>query len=302
MRPITFLSLLLLLLAGCPEPGLLAPTRSDMRSIDTAYDASTVEAATHDEDDLLMQLVVDGGANDQSEPVDLASPPDLWNPLPQMGIVAHWSFDDASRAKDDGPNHNDGIIQGNLKVIPGRVGSALQFDGLSCITVPNSASLDLVGATAVTIMAWVRLDLCAINGGHAVMMKAGEYGHVLGCFSDMSPMETYEATFHANKNGNSSFWGQQVFAGSWHLLVSVWDGKQVVQYLDSQAGMPQILIGAGIVDTVPNSGLGIGCHDVSSDGKVVIYPAFFHGAIDEVVIYNRALGAREIAEYYVATK
>jgi hypothetical protein len=77
-------------------------------------------------------------------------------PAAKKGPVAKYHFDEGSGAvvKDASGNHQNGVVVGEVKWVAGFAGSGLQFDGLSRISIPSSARLNLDGQ--VTITAWVR--------------------------------------------------------------------------------------------------------------------------------------------------
>jgi len=74
-----------------------------------------------------------------------------------------------------------------------------------------------------------------------------------------------------------------VLADEWQLLVFTWDGQDMVCYVD------------GVVEGhVERSGTTIGTND--GDIEIGSYEdARYRGAIDEVLIMNRALSCREVA-------
>ncbi len=45
------------------------------------------------------------------------------------GLMGYWSFDEADEANDLSGNGHDGVIRGNPKVIAGKFGEALEFNG-----------------------------------------------------------------------------------------------------------------------------------------------------------------------------
>lgn len=74
-----------------------------------------------------------------------------------VGLVATYGFDELGglTVSDRSPSANTGTINGATRVVGGRFGGALSFDGTDdWVTVPDAASLDLTGG--MTLEAWVR--------------------------------------------------------------------------------------------------------------------------------------------------
>ena len=71
------------------------------------------------------------------------------------GLVAHWKLDDLGTDAIDYVSVNNGTMQGGLDgatdSVPGRLGTALNFDGSAdYIAVPSAASIDDIFATGGT--------------------------------------------------------------------------------------------------------------------------------------------------------
>jgi hypothetical protein len=99
---------------------------------------------------------VAGVGNQPAEPEPELSEEDA-APLPRVGIVAAYSFDeDTGRTlHDDSGNEHDGKIEG-AQWAEGKFGSALKFnwEGGDCVTIPDSPELQLT--EEFTLEAWVR--------------------------------------------------------------------------------------------------------------------------------------------------
>lgn len=176
---------------------------------------------------------------------------------------------------------------------PGRFGSAATFVGSSAaVTVPAAPQLE---PAQVTLMAWVRrstpggpYEYIAAKGAQAPC-DAASYGLYTG---DNGGLQFY-ITRGAGKNpvfsperAAASIWN-----GAWHGVAGVFDGTRVRLYVDGE----EIGVGA-----VAPSGIGYGL----SDGQFTIgnyarqqpcaAPTRFGGLVDEVRVYDRALGPAEL--------
>jgi len=205
--------------------------------------------------------------------VGVASAVDL-----ERGLVAYYSFDDCS-AKDLSGNGNDGIIYG-AKCVDGKFGRALSFDGVNdYVEVPHDESLDI---TTWSIMAWIYPQ----SGADEVIYRA-PLGHL-----------TYQMQYH-DSSQNVDIWFEDssdadyyvysttssVPLTTWSFVVGTYDGKSLKVYINS------VLDNSKSVSVTPNTGiqpLWIGKGD----------NGYFHGIIDEVCIYNRALSEEEIRALY----
>jgi hypothetical protein len=96
--------------------------------------------------------------------------------------------------------------------------------------------------------------------------------------------------------------GNWVWAGSgtvtpavWQHVAFSWDGATVRHYVNGLEVYTRPMSGV-FADRM--TGLGIGCRTVDATGAAAGATSWFVGAIDEVVLYKRALSAAEIAAYY----
>ena len=70
-------------------------------------------------------------------------------------LVGYWSFDKADGTDDLSGNGNDGIIHGNPKVIDGKLGEALEFNGSTdYVEIPDAPALSEL--EALSIAAWIK--------------------------------------------------------------------------------------------------------------------------------------------------
>lgn len=92
----------------------------------------------------------------------------------ETGLVAHWPFE--NNLYDYTKEQSDGLLDGNAYFIPGKIGTALHFDGIInkvfCGTKPS-----LSGTTDFTISAWIKTNSHA--GGVIIQQRDrdcnGEY-------------------------------------------------------------------------------------------------------------------------------
>ncbi|HEY3829717.1 MAG TPA: LamG domain-containing protein [Solirubrobacteraceae bacterium] len=205
--------------------------------------------------------------------------------------VGTWSFNEGkgSVARDSSGHHDDGHLEGLAQWTKGRFQDGLSFDGSTAgVDVPDSPLLE---PAAVTVSAWVNSSASpgiyryiVAKGGNGC--SAASYGLYTGPGGGIA--------FYVSRDGGyawtlsptvepSSIWN-----GQWHNVVGTYDGSSVKLYLDGRQ------IGSGTPDTAPIPyGL-----PTSNDLEIGAYPwcssSDFSGNIDEVKVFNRALGSLEV--------
>ena len=199
--------------------------------------------------------------------------------LPESHLVAAYRFDEGSgtTAQDFSGNGNDGSVAGPTWVSNGKFGGALEFDGGSVVLVPDSSSLDLT--TGMTLEAWVYPTYAAVtNDWRDVIYKGTDDIYYLTATSDQSGVPATGGTFTGPLYGTSA-----LPLETWSHLAATYDGAMVRLYVNGVqvAARPQ-------TGAIPTS------NGALTFGGDPTYGQHFTGLIDEVQIYDRALGASEI--------
>jgi hypothetical protein len=203
-------------------------------------------------------------------------------------LMARWSF--SGNADDASGNGNHGIVWGGTALTTDRFGtpgSAYYFSAMSSdyIEIPSSASLS-APTTAMTMAAWILMASDG-SGWHPILMKSftGENAFMYR----MLAASTFVCVAFTNWNV-SACTGAAIPLNEWHHVATTWDGLTVRFYLDGLLVASAPLQAVIAPDTRP---LTIGA-DVPGSSE------WFHGKIDEVNLYSRALSASCIAELYAA--
>lgn len=210
-----------------------------------------------------------------------------WPPIFPLdkGLVAWYPFDDRSGAvlRDRSGKKNHGTISGATWVA-GKRGSALSFDGVDeYVQVTHSLSLM---PTYVSVSAWMKPVEILPNAKGIVRKGAGwgENGYALLYVNGDVRFGIADAGGEDWIAASSSLVDLDVFCH----VVGVYDGTKIYVYVNgvlANSKTTVITIGSNTYDTH----LG----DISGYNW-----SFFHGVIDEVRIYNRALSAAEIKRLY----
>jgi hypothetical protein len=222
---------------------------------------------------------------------------------PFQGLVAWYPLDepDAGQALGVAP---PGTLLGGANSEPGWIRSALSPGG-GYFQVPDSAALDL-GVGAFSVSAWIRTtdttDVKVILDkrseapsagpalGYALFLYRGRPGFQLatGVGTGWCQPNTYASC--------TNYWSTQFVAdGAWHLLTVTVDrgGSDTLTFYVDGVAEDQLdtHFRQGTLDN--DQPLRLGSRSSSETG-------LFHGLIDEVTLWNRALAPTEIASMYRA--
>jgi hypothetical protein len=218
----------------------------------------------------------EGGPIDRDGSSDVADGPstsDAATVIP--GLLAAWSFDEGAGtvARDSTPRHNDGALMDGAKWVPGKIGQALAFDGVtSRVMVARHPSFEVT--TVFTLAYWANLDEVAYDqrvfaNGYSFSVKVNNRHMQLDV-------------------GAHSAYGSYVLPiGQWHHFAVTFDLGKVVWYVDGFA-MPLTYntMLAGDRSEPDSFPLYIGTSSSVSSSTL--------GKLDEVRLYSRVLTPAEI--------
>jgi hypothetical protein len=211
------------------------------------------------------------------------------------GLVAYYPFD--GNAIDQSGNGHDGTVYG-ATLTPDRFGkanSAYRFDGVnSYIKINDSPRFNL---STFTIMAWAKWegdkpdDAYAIVSNYSGRVAASDdlqhYGLRMASLDQGGEFFYDDGSDWDDVRGDTS----ALDDGKWHFIVGVLnEGVEAKIYIDGQlenvdtTSIPNHLF--------PSSDLYIGRDGTAEAEKR------WHGLIDDVRIYNRALSESEIQQLY----
>ncbi|MEI6221600.1 MAG: LamG-like jellyroll fold domain-containing protein [bacterium] len=181
---------------------------------------------------------------------------------------------------DTSGNLNNATNNGATYGVAGRFGTAMSYNGTTNYSsVPNSASLTFTGTS--TFMAWVKTR----ENKTAKILEKGDWnGH--GIYQDI--WNGWKVGFRIGGASYVASWGSGIpVLNRWYHLVGVYDGSEVIIYVDGTERSRTTISGALNTNANP---VYIG----ATNGQ-----KYFNGVIDEVSIYNRALSAAEINRHYL---
>jgi hypothetical protein len=224
--------------------------------------------------------------------------------VPKKGLVAHWAADGDAK---DSAGQNHGSLKGGATFAPGKFGQAFKLDGKDdYVDFGNPKALQITGS--LTIAMWIRPDHLA--GRQNLLHKAfGGEGditlepdgqvvyHYGSAGSDTNPYCFLVTDGRAGADCSSVGYdigtrklgppvGQtKVKAGQWTHLVIMRDmkAKKLAWYVNGARVVQVQFLGSALTKASPLS-LYVGKGHVNN----------YAGLIDDVIIWNRVLGATEI--------
>jgi len=195
------------------------------------------------------------------------------------GLLAYYALE--NDANDSSGNGLDGTIVGDPVFVEGAAGMGLQLDGVDdYVDLGNDPLFDLTGSE-VTLSLWVNTQDIGNTennpwlgkGDTSYMIK----GHRVGNQIEFFIYDGGWVTAHADVGED--------FNGEWHHAAGVFDGEQLIIYVDGEEAVSADYEGVGIVNNDYNVAIGT---NTQAGGR------FSESIIDEAMIYNRALSEGEI--------
>ncbi len=200
--------------------------------------------------------------------------------LDKLGLVSYWAMDEGggTTAYDSQEVNNGTLTNGPTWQSPSNCvsGSCLSFDGSDdYVEIPYNSSLYLDG-TNESVILWVKH-----NSNYILFQKNGWSRRL---FNTYWVLIDIDGTYHyLNVTGSND--------NKWHQVAYTYSNGEITSYVDGK-----LIETESSADLKPASDfwwLGRLCSGSSCDN-------YFHGLIDEVRIYNRALSAEEISSHYNA--
>jgi len=217
-------------------------------------------------------------------------------PALNLGLVGYWAMDEGygNKAYDQSGNRNTGTVSGSPTWVDGKLGKALDFDGVDDY-VNVGSNVGHEGASAVTVSLWAKFNTAQQAANEYLMgQEAAGPSNTIVLARAGYPYERMAFMVYVTGTGATAGGvGAEIADTNWHHFVGTYDGTTVKLYIDTvvRGDTPAL---SGSIRT-ESSGLAIGAVGDSGGGPTP-------GLIDEVRIYNRALSAEEIRRLYNLTK
>lgn len=214
---------------------------------------------------------------------------------PPDGLVLHLSFDQntiqGDTVTDLSEEGNDGTINGSAKMVAGKHGEALEFDGKDdFVEVPLEDSITFSTGDSLTVQVWVKTDdKPPKNDGIVGNYRPGTDAVWILSVSGDDPAARGKMGFSVRDKGRANSAGIRsanfLNDDKWHVLAGVRDqkAKKIRFYVDGE------LIGEADDNT----------KDINSGQSIWVgehLNRFYKGLIDEVKVWNRPLTAAELKQ------
>ncbi len=235
------------------------------------------------------------------------------------GLVSYWTFDSANivnKTAKDVWGENNGTIMGNPKVVPGKIGEALKFDGSGDYV--NLTTLGDFGGRfgQSTFETWFKTNnttdwMTLINThGH----DCPYWGIEFNGFKNRHEFEFIEGMMHFSislrneaDTGCTTFGGGSTYRlndGAWHHLAFVVDydmengrGQRYI-YIDNRSPGISFTSFGHDRDFFPfTDPVDLGARHYKN-----VAQGFFEGMIDEVRFYDRPLTEEEVQQNFESTR
>lgn len=217
-----------------------------------------------------------------------------------QGQVLHFTFDqdEGERVTDSSGMNNHGQVVGAQWVWDDQRGGAIQFaEKEQYISVINHKSLN---PSHITLSAWIKVSL-QNNIWRRIFDKNWAEGYAMsigGQWKSQMYREKLvtEMAMNLNQNQGINFSNQIVTDGTWHHVVTTYDGMQQRMYVD---GTLQDNV-ASWTGSIPSNSfdLLLGINLINPDPDVGEVGASLGGLIDDPMIFDRALSEKEVKYLY----
>ena len=216
-------------------------------------------------------------------------------------MFAYWKLDETSGSTyDDFYDGHDGGCAGSCPYpATGYINGGQDFNGSSTgIDVPADVGFDWGATDSFSIEFWMQADSGACSGGNEVIVGRDDISSSLhwwtGCWNGGEASFVLIATNGDGSNPTTEWLhGTTDLAdGSWHHIVAVRDASANQNYIyvdGTEEGSTTVTYTDGFGSST--AALNIGWLNLSGGYH-------FDGTVDEVALYDRALSADEIWQYY----
>ncbi|MDJ0838651.1 MAG: carboxypeptidase regulatory-like domain-containing protein [Acidobacteriota bacterium] len=205
--------------------------------------------------------------------------------------VSYYSFDDVDMdgvVVKDSMWRNPGVNQGAVREAVGKAGQALAFGDNTHVEIPNHKSLDITG-NALTVQAWIKPSNLVFS---EMVVKAPEidgtpnvrYGFRYNPAND----EVKFLTVSQGEVVNGPAAGGALAVDTWAMLTGVFDGTTARLYIDGEL----------VAQTAVSAPLASSSGPLYIGGYALGNANWFHGVIDEVMVWDEALNVSQVRHLY----
>lgn len=202
--------------------------------------------------------------------------------VPQSALAALWHMDDHRDSSENAAHWAVASSALPSKVVPGKVGGALEFEGTHWLGVSSPYYHDVTDAPGFTFAAWVKPNVTC-PGTYGFLRRDWQFGLKLTCSAGGTPglqvgMNTGTGPF--SSLSYSAAMGA-VPVGQWSHIAMTWDKQTIRIYVNGAE--------AGTVSKSGNLPAPVGYFQLGWNEN------YYRGTIDEAVLYRQALTPAQLA-------
>jgi parallel beta-helix repeat protein len=206
------------------------------------------------------------------------------------GLVGYWNFEEGSGtiATDSSGNGNDATLMNGPTWTIGRVGMALNLDGVNDYAEKINPSYSFTGnpTKSFSVSAWFSPRTCVDLSGVSLADDGTDYSDVLrlGITTDWNQNNIW---FIQLMPGGTGAVGGNCTINQWHHLTGVYNAsdKKLSLYYNGVLGESNVVTNTNTLGFRNRVNIGFA-------------QEYFNGLIDEVRVYNRTLNASDVVEIY----
>lgn len=213
--------------------------------------------------------------------------PETHAAAPTNGLISYWKFDEGGgTTASDSAGSNTGILTNGPTWVAGKLGQALNFDGIDDkVSISDHPTLR---PSNITVSYWIYPINLATGLAQDIIAKRPSMNN--GGF-------VFEATGSAAVNhyvniGGTWNWVAMTYTNNiWQHITVTYDGTTLIGYIN---GTQAASTGAtGSITHITPATLVLGSDSPESSNS-----RYFNGSLDDLRIYSRALSAAEILDVY----
>lgn len=190
-------------------------------------------------------------------------------------LVGYWSFDQEDGVQDLSGNGHNGIIHGNPQYVDGKVGEALEFNGINdYVAIPHDIAISEFDA--LSMAAWIQPKK---HGAWVAVIEKGVHENwSYGFFIEPDGTLSFEVSTGPNNNLVCCVGDVHLQLGEWYHIFGSYDGENVRAYVNGK--LEGVMKGSDVVHITDGLPLTVG----SRNGQ-----NHFTGVVDELTLWNEAI-------------
>jgi hypothetical protein len=202
-------------------------------------------------------------------------------------LMGHWKFDEGSgdTANDSSGNNNHGTLEGDPQWVEGKIGGALELNGVNdYVDCGADPSLN-VTTGQITIAAWVKIDVFGDWDGIVTKGITSTSTYAMQMWSDGS----LRCCIGCGGAPGGGLWNAntKMVAEEWIHVAYTYDGSTLRFYINGVKDTQEVEVALQFQNN--EESLTLGCDFEGGD-------EYFDGVIDDVRIYDQGLTEEEIKQ------